>query len=149
MSYLDDNLKNPPGFFKENYMNTIAKNTQNAFEVTVVGTIIKKVRQFVEINCKFPYPEERYFTEIAIRCITDAHGSGDSQLSHLQTKKLWNYLKEQALLYIEKVQKKFQIGLESTSQIDYYLDRFDTDSSKIDKKLAKLNFQFSDGNDEK
>ena len=130
-------------------MNAKDKNTQNGSEVTVVGTIIKKVRQFVEMNCKFPYPEERYFTEIAIRCVTDAHGTGDPHLSSTQTKKLWNYLKQQALLYIEKVQNKFQIGLESKSQINYYLDRFDTDSTKIDKKLAKLNFQFSDGNDEK
>ena len=115
----------------------------------MVGIILKRIRRFVEINCKYPYPEEIYFAEIANRCVTDAHGTGTPHLSIVELKKLWNYLKQEALRYIAKVQKELLTVIAHSEQVNYYLHAFDTDSVTLHHKLVQLNCQFSDCNDHK
>lgn len=129
-------------------MNENKDNSLDSKPVSMVGKIIYKLKIFARRYYKYPYPEEKFFQEIAEKTIADAHGNCTKEVFTKQRiKMLWLYVKSQALLYIVMVQTELKNRLLHPQQKAFYAYKFGTDSIHIDAKLEDLKDQFSDPDD--
>lgn len=123
------------------------KNDTDLSDFNDVKNNVKEItaclKVHVEETCKKPYPKENFFAAIARRCITDAHGTGFVALSGKELCLLWMYLKQEALSFIQKVQREIVGKSSNEQQLNYYCHIFETDKSKLNVKLALLNKRFS------